>query len=128
MVFLSVWALFGVGSLVGSKRGVVTDNRIRVGRVLSGVVNSVEDNTSLPIPSTIPEPLATHEDILSKPPVSYNDLYFEREVTSTRSDEHDDNDGPSTDYIIGRISAWICTTLYLTSRLPQIWKNVSIEH
>jgi len=27
--------------------------------------------------------------------------------------------------IIGRISAWTCTTLYLTSRLPQIWKNVS---
>ena len=27
--------------------------------------------------------------------------------------------------IIGRIPAWICTTLYLTSRLPQIWKNVS---
>lgn len=26
---------------------------------------------------------------------------------------------------IGRISAWSCTTLYLTSRLPQIWKNVS---
>lgn len=25
--------------------------------------------------------------------------------------------------IIGRISAWACTTLYLTSRLPQIWKN-----
>ncbi|KAF8308086.1 hypothetical protein DL93DRAFT_2046853, partial [Clavulina sp. PMI_390] len=24
---------------------------------------------------------------------------------------------------IGRISAWICTCLYLTSRLPQIWKN-----
>ena len=27
--------------------------------------------------------------------------------------------------VVGRISAWICTTLYLTSRLPQIWKNVS---
>jgi len=25
--------------------------------------------------------------------------------------------------LIGRISAWACTTLYLTSRLPQIWKN-----
>jgi len=25
--------------------------------------------------------------------------------------------------LIGRISAWTCTTLYLTSRLPQIWKN-----
>ncbi|ODN83206.1 hypothetical protein L202_01393 [Cryptococcus amylolentus CBS 6039] len=24
---------------------------------------------------------------------------------------------------VGRISAWSCTTLYLTSRLPQIWKN-----
>lgn len=28
--------------------------------------------------------------------------------------------------LIGRISAWACTTLYLTSRLPQIWKNVSL--
>lgn len=27
---------------------------------------------------------------------------------------------------IGRVSAWCCTTLYLSSRLPQIWKNVSI--
>ena len=27
--------------------------------------------------------------------------------------------------VVGRISAWTCTTLYLTSRLPQIWKNVS---
>lgn len=32
---------------------------------------------------------------------------------------------PSIDRIVGRISAWFCTTLYLTSRLPQIWKNVS---
>jgi len=31
---------------------------------------------------------------------------------------------PSMKRIIGRISAWLCTTLYLTSRLPQIWKNV----
>jgi hypothetical protein len=35
----------------------------------------------------------------------------------------------SIDYqhVIGRISAWTCTTLYLTSRLPQIWKNVSFQ-
>ncbi|KAG5727988.1 hypothetical protein E4T56_gene19336 [Termitomyces sp. T112] len=25
--------------------------------------------------------------------------------------------------VVGRIFAWLCTTLYLTSRLPQIWKN-----
>ncbi|KAF8343879.1 PQ loop repeat-domain-containing protein, partial [Cantharellus anzutake] len=31
---------------------------------------------------------------------------------------------PSTpEPVIGRIFAWTCTTLYLTSRLPQIWKN-----
>lgn len=32
---------------------------------------------------------------------------------------------PDLKEVIGRISAWCCTTLYLTSRLPQIWKNVS---
>ena len=31
---------------------------------------------------------------------------------------------PPFHVIVGRISAWTCTTLYLTSRLPQIWKNV----
>jgi hypothetical protein len=35
---------------------------------------------------------------------------------------------PSKDRVVGRIFAWLCTTLYLTSRLPQIWKNVSISH
>ncbi|WOO84374.1 Lysosomal amino acid transporter 1 [Vanrija pseudolonga] len=30
---------------------------------------------------------------------------------------------PDLKEVIGRISAWCCTTLYLTSRLPQIWKN-----
>lgn len=32
---------------------------------------------------------------------------------------------PSVERVIGRISAWICTVLYLTSRLPQIWVNLS---
>lgn len=41
---------------------------------------------------------------------------------------HDhDWEEPYPDYerFIGRTSAWLCTTLYLTSRLPQIWENVS---
>ncbi|VDB83070.1 unnamed protein product [Peniophora sp. CBMAI 1063] len=33
------------------------------------------------------------------------------------------NDSASMERIIGRIFAWTCTTRYLTSRLPQIWKN-----
>ncbi|KAH8833681.1 PQ loop repeat-domain-containing protein [Flagelloscypha sp. PMI_526] len=32
-------------------------------------------------------------------------------------------DPQSTEKVIGRFFAWLCTTLYLTSRLPQIWKN-----
>lgn len=35
---------------------------------------------------------------------------------------------PSFQRLVGRTSAWACTTLYLTSRLPQIWKNVSLHH
>ncbi|GAA6061780.1 hypothetical protein JCM10212_001386 [Sporobolomyces blumeae] len=31
--------------------------------------------------------------------------------------------GPDWERVIGRASAWLCTTLYLTSRLPQIWRN-----
>ena len=31
----------------------------------------------------------------------------------------------ASERLLGRIFAWLCTTLYLTSRLPQIWKNVS---
>lgn len=31
--------------------------------------------------------------------------------------------GPDYERIIGRTFAWACTVLYLTSRLPQIWKN-----
>ncbi|QRW27455.1 PQ-loop repeat-containing protein 1 [Rhizoctonia solani] len=35
----------------------------------------------------------------------------------------DEPDRTSWTWVIGRISAWTCTTLYLTSRMPQIWKN-----
>jgi hypothetical protein len=35
-------------------------------------------------------------------------------------------ESPSFKRLFGRTSAWACTTLYLTSRLPQIWKNVSL--
>ncbi|WWC61031.1 uncharacterized protein I303_103609 [Kwoniella dejecticola CBS 10117] len=36
---------------------------------------------------------------------------------------HAPEEPPSLQRIIGRISAWACTNLYLASRLPQIWKN-----
>ncbi|WVR05156.1 hypothetical protein IAU60_002168 [Kwoniella sp. DSM 27419] len=36
---------------------------------------------------------------------------------------HPPDTPPSFQRIVGRVSSWACTTLYLTSRLPQIWMN-----
>jgi len=43
-------------------------------------------------------------------------------VIASNPDEPEE-EAPSMERVIGRIFAWVCTTLYLTSRLPQIWKN-----
>jgi hypothetical protein len=42
--------------------------------------------------------------------------------------EDPEPESPSFKRLFGRTSAWACTTLYLTSRLPQIWKNVSLSY
>lgn len=34
-----------------------------------------------------------------------------------------DADGASWRRLVGRISAWLCALLYITSRIPQIWEN-----
>jgi hypothetical protein len=39
-------------------------------------------------------------------------------------DDHDPYPERNLERFFGRASAWVCTTLYLTSRLPQIWQNV----
>ncbi|PSR77555.1 hypothetical protein PHLCEN_2v7745 [Hermanssonia centrifuga] len=118
MVFLGAWALFSVGTLAGSKRGLATGSAVRMGRVLT------MDEVAFVRP-----PPTTQDNILhftaipdvrgSDATLFFNDLRFADDIPPSGPDEQ----GPSTDYVIGRISAWICTTLYLTSRLPQIWKN-----
>ncbi|KAI0082619.1 hypothetical protein K474DRAFT_1654730 [Panus rudis PR-1116 ss-1] len=114
MVFLGMWALFGVGSLASSGRGLPSTTGVRVGRV----VTMEESITSQFVPK------ATAVDMVS-PSSAAHDIHslsdMNNEFASSQSDP--DEPGPPTDYIIGRISAWICTTMYLTSRLPQIWKN-----
>ncbi|KAI6118858.1 hypothetical protein EV401DRAFT_1965697 [Pisolithus croceorrhizus] len=76
MVFLGVWALFGIGGLAGSQYRPITSRSTNVGTVLLSKAGT--------------SPLAHL---------------------------------PPSERVIGRIFAWLCTTLYLTSRLPQIWKN-----
>lgn len=86
LVFLGVWGLFGVGTLVG-KREMMTSST-SIGQVLT-----------------------------DRLPSNGHPLWA---VLSGDVGE------PSTQRILGRFFAWFCTTLYLTSRLPQIWKNVRI--
>lgn len=131
MVFLGTWALFGVGTFAGTRRGAYSSTREQVGRVLEG-----GELARVPPLASLGPTSASLGDILDQavstsaenddlpPPLSFGQLRFVDEIPQ---DPHDDH-GPSMDYIIGRISAWICTTLYLTSRLPQIWKNVSLFH
>ncbi|TFY81565.1 hypothetical protein EWM64_g2450 [Hericium alpestre] len=116
MVFMGAWALFGVGTLVNNGRSV-PQTGLRVGRVLSNVelprVTSYP--TASPVPTDVPLPVGS--------PVT---LMFDQKLPDDhRPPKHvpPPPPPPSMERIIGRISAWTCTTLYLTSRLPQIWKN-----
>lgn len=98
MVFLGAWALFGIGTLASRRTGMAMNTTNDVGRVLVSGHNL-----------EIPTPIYQHPDLST---LSVDTVYTPDE-------------SPSNEQVLGRIFAWLCTTLYLTSRLPQIWKNVS---
>ena len=104
MVFLGAWALFGIGTLASGRTGMAMGTTNEIGRVL------VIGHT--PIYHSAPD--------LRKLSVNELDAF-----DSVYPRDDTPNTFPSNEQIIGRIFAWLCTTLYLTSRLPQIWKNVS---
>ncbi|GAA6008934.1 hypothetical protein JCM10207_004032 [Rhodosporidiobolus poonsookiae] len=58
-------------------------------------------------------------------PIDYADVEasFASAPPSLDDDEPPSPVGPDWERIIGRTSAWLCTTFYLTSRLPQLWQN-----
>jgi hypothetical protein len=119
MVFLGIWALFSIGTLA-SQRGVSPSaSTANVGRVLS----------SIKVTSIVPIAL---DNSRSPRDISHKDSFaFNLELASSKSSieytnaEEDPHEDPTSEQVLGRIFAWLCTTLYLTSRLPQIWKNVS---
>lgn len=123
MVFLGVWALFGVGTLANSGRGLPTSTALRIGRVFA------RDEYAIPgFVDNIPTAVVDHPPKAHvTSPIDIHPLSSSHENDRHHDSPHDPDEpsSPSTEYIIGRISAWICTTMYLTSRLPQIWKNVS---
>ena len=104
MVFLGAWALFGIGTLAIRRTDMAMSTTNEIGRVL------VSGHTPI---------YQSHPDL---PKLSVNEL---GSFDSVYPRDDTPNDFPSNEQIIGRIFAWLCTTLYLTSRLPQIWKNVS---
>jgi solute carrier family 66 (lysosomal lysine-arginine transporter), member 1 len=124
LVFLSVWALFSVGSLNGSlpfgKRPSVT-----------GAARDLSDrqlvNRNTPYPSSALEVVYDPTSGL----VGEHDydsslimLDAANIVSSLNAADDTHDDKASSERVLGRMFAWLCTTLYLTSRLPQIWKNV----
>ncbi|KAF7338208.1 Lysosomal amino acid transporter 1 [Mycena venus] len=114
LVFLSLFALFGVGTWTGGRSSILPS---RLGHVLTAPVSYVPAspptaNAGVPLEMMNQEQRihfarAVPEDIPSKEP------------------HHDPipSDPSMDERVLGRIFAWLCTTLYLTSRLPQIWKN-----
>lgn len=105
MVFLSMWALFGIGTLALNKRGLPAQQIPGAGTVLavrSDIMPHLISNFRPPID------IEVLQDVYGRG--SSSQTYFTTDLFSERT--------------IGRIFAWMCTTLYLTSRLPQIWKNV----
>ncbi|ETW85836.1 hypothetical protein HETIRDRAFT_100579 [Heterobasidion irregulare TC 32-1] len=116
IVFMGAWALFGIGTLVGTKRGFLNASDVRVGHVLSD--GEVRVPAAMPSVSSVPD-IGAAPSFMS----SVASLDFENPSSYDYHEYHPPKDHVSWERITGRISAWMCTTLYLTSRLPQIWKN-----
>lgn len=111
LVFLGVWALFGFGSLSNP----VTKRRTIIPSESTGIVLTPNfENVDMHV--------YPNQDLIVEPfeQTSY-DIQVPNTVFTTQDEES------HSERVIGRFFAWLCTTLYFTSRLPQIWKNVSIS-
>ncbi|KAG9318857.1 hypothetical protein JVU11DRAFT_963 [Chiua virens] len=117
MVLLGMGVLFGIGRYSSGTRPVI-GRGLRTGEVL---VSSSDVDLSpvagLPVvegsPNHIADSSPSFVDV--ELPSLPNDTLF--------SHQRQPDKDVAYDRIIGRIFAWLCTILYLTSRLPQIWKN-----
>ena len=116
MVFFGIWALFGIGGLSSSHYRATVSKGASLGTVLTPRTDSIMMSRLL---------AATyHSSSDASSSRSFVNLEFPAIQNDVESPGHV-QESPSIERIIGRIFAWLCATLYLTSRLPQIWKNVS---
>lgn len=119
MVLLGMGVLFGVGRYTGGTQPMV-GRGLKTGEVLVPISNlNLSLATRLPVVENPPN------DLTDSPPSSVDvELPLPPNDTGFSQQRQLDEDA-SYERVLGRIFAWLCTTLYLTSRLPQIWKNVS---
>lgn len=147
VVFMGVWALAGlnINGRSGSGRGTDSNSNgrgwgssLEHGR--AGDLDVRSDGLRFGVGKTegaVISPRWTGTHIETAQDTDILELYFASPSGSSDNpppgEPESEPDHPShrrwdkaaVQRLIGRMSAWICTTLYLTSRLPQIWKNVS---
>ncbi|KIK57725.1 hypothetical protein GYMLUDRAFT_262896 [Collybiopsis luxurians FD-317 M1] len=117
MVFLGVFAIFGLCSFSSTRHLSSFSSVSRTGQVLRPrAVDASYSAEHSSIPPFI--------NVLS---ASSSDVHIPITISSSSTSDipafEPKSIENSNERIIGRIFAWVCTTLYLTSRLPQIWKN-----
>jgi hypothetical protein len=147
VVLMSVVGLVGLGGLSSSSSALFSRKSASSGGMvlashpvnIAGRIVWAEDSHASSLPN--PEPTRVEmllDDILPSGPTPDYELPA-MEASSRKHDAHNPDDdrprrnphgyptGPPITWqrMIGRISAWTCTVLYLTSRMPQIWMNVS---
>ncbi|KAF9053799.1 hypothetical protein BDZ89DRAFT_1004845 [Hymenopellis radicata] len=111
MIFFGVWALFSFGFFAGNLHGLPSYNpSSNVGKVLFARNEPIPSLVNLPSTVLSPPGFNSDEDVST----------FEFRPSDSTFQETSE---PTNERVLGRIFAWLCTTLYLTSRLPQIWKN-----
>lgn len=112
MVLLGMGVLFGISGYTDGAQPFVGSG-VKTGAVL--------------VPTSNPDPLlATGLPVVENMPPSSVDVELPPLPSDLRfGQQRQPDEDTSYERIVGRTFAWLCTTLYLTSRLPQIWKNVS---
>ncbi|KIJ16758.1 hypothetical protein PAXINDRAFT_98569, partial [Paxillus involutus ATCC 200175] len=117
MLLLGVWALFGIGRYAGGGARPSVGGEEGMGSVL--VPNANLDLLTAGLP-------AVHDSSIHLPNLrpSFVDVRMSPLPDDAVFDaQRQPDEEQSYERVLGRIFAWLCTTLYLTSRLPQIWKN-----
>ncbi|CED82935.1 Predicted membrane protein [Phaffia rhodozyma] len=134
----------GYGSLVGSSIGHVLPEERESGRVLWNTGRSVAHETRSDSSASNSDSVLVEFLNVPEGDSVYDVPAVEDPVkTGSEQDDEDDERGDKEENksssqpgghrptappfswrrAIGRMSAWSCTVLYLTSRMPQIWKN-----